>query len=73
MSRRSPTNNGANGSDGYILASACNSAILFSTKVWGVIPTEDIHDTLHLGGESEDKADKEWTFRRVGNLTCWAA
>lgn len=63
----------ANPSDGYILAQACNSAILYSTKVWGVIPPEGIHDTLRLGEEGEEKADKEWTFRRVGNLTYWAA
>nr|ODN90459.1 hypothetical protein L203_01568 [Cryptococcus depauperatus CBS 7841] len=68
-------------SDGYILIQAYNSALLSSSKPWGFITAEDIHHTLpstFAGGSdtptSEDsKKDKEWTFRKVGNLTCFAA
>lgn len=66
----------ADGSDGYILTQAYNSAVLFSPKAWGFIPAEDIHDTLQSVTDqdgAESKAEKEWTFRKVGNLTCWAA
>jgi len=55
--------------DGYILIQAFNSALHVSSKAWGFIPEEDVHNTLNAGGEE----GKEWTFRRVGNLTCWAA
>lgn len=67
--------------DGFILTQAYNTAVSSSAKSWGFIPEEDIHDTARLpeiSGAStpdveEGKRDKEWTFRRVGNLTCWAA
>jgi hypothetical protein len=66
-------------SDGFILTQAFNAAILASPKPWGFIPEDDIHDTVSGVVESgyasltDDKAAKEWTFRRIGNLTCWAA
>ncbi|WVF65347.1 hypothetical protein IAT40_000073 [Kwoniella sp. CBS 6097] len=73
-------------SDGYILIHAYNASLLRSSKPWGFIPDEDVHDTLSSapsaaatesgagsGGDEGGKKDKEWTFRRVGNLTCWGA
>ncbi|ODN76832.1 hypothetical protein L202_05428 [Cryptococcus amylolentus CBS 6039] len=70
-------------SDGYILIEAYNTSLLKSSKPWGFIPEEDVHATLNSGGSDESgtanptnedvKRDKEWTFRRVGNLTCFAA
>ncbi|WWC72891.1 uncharacterized protein I206_106855 [Kwoniella pini CBS 10737] len=74
-------------SDGYILIHAYNSSLLKSTKPWGFIPDEDVHDTLSSsisissdhttptkgGSREEGKQEKEWTFRKVGNLTCFAA
>jgi hypothetical protein len=66
-------------SDGFILTQAFNVATLASPKPWGFIPDDDIHDTVSGVAESgsvtatDDKAAKEWTFRRIGNLTCWAA
>ncbi|WVQ81331.1 hypothetical protein IAT38_003454 [Cryptococcus sp. DSM 104549] len=60
-------------SDGYILIHAYNSALLASSKPWGFIPDEDVHDTLSFAGGEAERKDKEWTFRRVGNLTCWGA
>ncbi|WVQ74480.1 hypothetical protein IAR50_004081 [Cryptococcus sp. DSM 104548] len=70
-------------SDGYILIEAYNTSLLKSSKPWGFIPEEDVHPTLNPGGSDESgtatptndevKKDKEWTFRRVGNLTCFAA
>lgn len=67
---------GADPSDGFILTQAYNSAVLSSPKAWGFIPAEDIHDTLQSNMDQDDaesKAEKEWTFRKVGNLTFWAA
>lgn len=55
--------------DGYILIQAFNSALAFSSKAWGFIPDEDVHRTVTAVGEE----GKEWTFRRIENLTCWAA
>lgn len=55
--------------DGYLLCQAFNNSVASSTRPWGFIPADDIHETL---AEATD-ADREWTFRRVGNLTCWAA
>ncbi|ORY33013.1 hypothetical protein BCR39DRAFT_520717 [Naematelia encephala] len=67
-------------SDGYILSQAFNAALHRSSKAWGFIPDEDIHDTLASAvggsvtpGEDVKTGEKEWTFRRAGNLTCWAA
>ncbi|OCF40418.1 hypothetical protein I317_05785 [Kwoniella heveanensis CBS 569] len=70
-------------SDGYILIHAYNASLLRSSKPWGFIPDEDVHDTLSstLAGAATDapvadeggKKEREWTFRRVGNLTCWGA
>ncbi|WVQ93022.1 hypothetical protein IAU59_000085 [Kwoniella sp. CBS 9459] len=68
-------------SDGYILIHAYNASLLRSSKPWGFIPDEDVHDTLSTStadgnATSTDeggKKDREWTFRRVGNLTCWGA
>ncbi|ORX39246.1 hypothetical protein BD324DRAFT_618983 [Kockovaella imperatae] len=69
-------------SDGYLLAQALNIVLLTSSKPWGFISEEDIHDTLKsdstLSGSTipdvvEDKKEKSWTFMRIGNLTCWAA
>ncbi|OXB36231.1 hypothetical protein LQV05_004557 [Cryptococcus neoformans] len=68
-------------SDGYVLIQAYNAVLLQSSKPWGFIPEEDIHPTLAVTGGNNDltltgeegKKDKEWTFRRVGNLTCFAA
>ncbi|WVQ90157.1 hypothetical protein IAS59_003934 [Cryptococcus gattii] len=68
-------------SDGYVLIQAYNAVLLQSSKPWGFIPEEDIHPTLTATGGNYDltpigeegKKDKEWTFRRVGNLTCFAA
>ena len=63
-------------SDGYLLTQAYNCAVLSSPHPWGFIPVRDIHDTIlpsaHEGEEVREK-EREWTFRRVGNLTCWAA
>lgn len=67
--------------DGYILIRAFNNQLATSTKAWGAIPEEDIHDTLSASAssspekndEARRKAEGEWTFRRIGNLTCWAA
>ncbi|RXK38462.1 hypothetical protein M231_04227 [Tremella mesenterica] len=65
-------------SDGYILVRAFNACLLSSRKTWGFISEEDVHDTITgtAGTTSPDEVDegkKDWTFRRVGNLTCWAA
>ncbi|WWD21204.1 hypothetical protein CI109_105688 [Kwoniella shandongensis] len=71
-------------SDGYIIIQAYNSSLLSSSKPWGLIPEEDIHDTLTsvvsgtasppvAAGEEGSKKEKEWTFRKVGNLTCFGA
>lgn len=56
-------------SDGYLLVQAYNGSLGMSARPWGFIPPEDVHDTL----EAEGEAGREWTFRRAGNLTCWAA
>ncbi|CAK9781856.1 hypothetical protein CC85DRAFT_329884 [Cutaneotrichosporon oleaginosum] len=53
-------------SDGFLLAHAFNAYLLTSTRPWGFVPDEDLHDTL--GAE-----EGEWTFRRAENLTSWAA
>ena len=53
--------------DGYLLVQAYNSSLVASPRPWGFIPPEEVHDTL------ETPDSREWTFRRVGNLTCWAA
>lgn len=55
--------------DGYLLAHAFNSYLLTSARPWGFVPDEDVHETL--GSDSD--SGREWTFRRVENLTCWAA
>lgn len=55
--------------DGYLLCQAFNSSVASSSRPWGFIPADDIHETL---AEAQDTG-REWTFRRVGNLTCWAA
>lgn len=55
--------------DGYLLCQAFNSSVASSSRPWGFIPSDDIHDTLTEAPDS----GREWTFRRVGNLTCWAA
>ncbi|WVR08888.1 hypothetical protein IAU60_005947 [Kwoniella sp. DSM 27419] len=70
-------------SDGYLLIHAYNAALLQSSRPWGLIPDSDVHDTLSscVGGvdttsnETEEgrKRETEWTFRKVGNLTCWGA
>ncbi|KAK4689386.1 hypothetical protein P7C73_g725, partial [Tremellales sp. Uapishka_1] len=53
-------------SDGYLLTQAYNIAIAQSPRSWGFI-NDDVYETL---GETDEK---EWTFRKVANLTCWAA
>ncbi|WVW79571.1 hypothetical protein I302_101540 [Kwoniella bestiolae CBS 10118] len=72
-------------SDGYILIHAYNSSLMRSSKPWGFIPDEDVHDTLTSlstsgqvspsknGISDEGRKEKEWTFRKVGNLTCFGA
>ncbi|KAK8844136.1 hypothetical protein IAR55_006930 [Kwoniella newhampshirensis] len=69
-------------SDGYILIQAYNAALLSSSKPWGFIPEDNVHDTLtsvvddtvlSSAGEEGIRKEKEWTFRRVGNLTCFGA
>ncbi|OCF56091.1 hypothetical protein L486_06032 [Kwoniella mangroviensis CBS 10435] len=74
-------------SDGYILIDAYNSSLMKSSKPWGFIPDGDVHDTLtslSISGQvspskiassssEEGKKEKEWTFRKVGNLTCFGA
>ncbi|WWC98173.1 hypothetical protein V866_005064 [Kwoniella sp. B9012] len=72
-------------SDGYILIDAYNSSLMKSSKPWGFIPDGDVHDTLtslSISGQvspsknassEEGRKEKEWTFRRVGNLTCFGA
>ncbi|WWD06952.1 hypothetical protein V865_005049 [Kwoniella europaea PYCC6329] len=72
-------------SDGYILIDAYNSSLMKSSKPWGFIPDGDVHDTLtslSISGQvspsknassEEGRKEKEWTFRKVGNLTCFGA
>ena len=62
-------------SDGYALIHAFNAVVLSSSKPWGFIPEEDIHDTISHGASlsPDSEGSKEWTFRRIGNLTSWAA
>lgn len=64
-------------SDGFLLIQAYNAVVRASAKSWGFVPEEDIHDTISgVAGKStpsEETGGREWTFRRVGNLTCWAA
>ena len=59
---------------------ALNAALHQSPKSWGYVPSEDIHDTLAMNEEDKDGnggggngGPIDWTFRRVGNLTAWAA
>jgi hypothetical protein len=69
-------------SDGYLLVQAYNALVHTSHRQWGFIQDDDVHDTIRNssitpppdedGTESSAK-EKEWTFRRVGNLTAWAA
>ncbi|KAL7421090.1 hypothetical protein Q5752_003974 [Cryptotrichosporon argae] len=63
-------------SDGYLAVLVHNAALHTSPRPWGFIAPDDMHDTLSaaaaLGGTTGDGA-REWTFRRTGNLTCWAA
>lgn len=62
-----------------MLVQAFNSAVMASTKPWGFVSNEDIHDTLSAAStEASSEADarekaRDWTFMRVGNLTAWAA
>jgi len=62
-------------SDGFALIHAFNAVVQSSSKPWGFIPEEDIHDTISRGAglAPDGEGSKEWTFRRIGNLTCWAA
>ena len=61
-------------SDGYILIQVFNTVVMSSKKPWGFVPDGDVHDTVSLGSDAPvGDASKEWTFRRIGNLTCWAA
>ena len=62
-------------SDGFALIHAFNAVVLSSSKPWGFIPEEDIHDTISHGASlsPDSEGNKEWTFRRIGNLTSWAA
>ena len=70
-------------SDGFLLAHALNAVLLSSSKAWGFIAEDDIHDTISTeAGRSgsttpdpneETKKDRSWTFMRTGNLTSWAA
>jgi hypothetical protein len=67
--------------DGLLLIHAFNLVVLSSPKPWGFVPEEDIHDTLSAthgesatpASQAEERVSKKWTFRRVGNLICWAA
>jgi hypothetical protein len=62
---------------------ALNTALHSSPRSWGFVPDEDIHDTLnaapHIGSGSttpdgiDERSSEGWTFRRIGNLTAWAA
>jgi len=63
---------------------AYNAAVHSSHRPWGFIPEDDVHDTVRNAssaspppgedGEAEASTKlKEWTFRRVANLTAWAA
>lgn len=56
-------------SDGYLLVQAYNESLHASSRPWGFINADEMFDTLSSATES----GKEWTFRRVQNLTCWAA
>ena len=65
--------------DGYLLIRAFNSAVLKSSKPWGIIQEDDIYNTLDTASNgtftpSDDGSTKErdWTFRRSRNLTAWA-
>lgn len=70
-------------SDGYLLVQAFNALVDSSSRPWGFIHDEDVHDTLGAAATAAAAAEmesgdatvivREWTFRRVGNLTCWAA
>ncbi|KAJ9099117.1 hypothetical protein QFC21_003996 [Naganishia friedmannii] len=72
-------------SDGYLLALAFNTVLRCSaTGSWGFIPDEDLYDTLDSGGtttadssyvegETSARRQKDWTFRKAGNLRCWGA
>lgn len=56
-------------SDGYLLVETYNQSVHSSARPWGFIGDEEMFDTLSSATES----GKEWTFRRVQNLTTWAA
>ena len=58
--------------DGYILLVALNAALHVSPKPWGFVSPSDMYDTLSAGN-GEEEGGGDWTFRRVGNLTAWAA
>lgn len=72
-------------SDGYILIQAFNNALGSSSRSWGFVPDDDIHDTLNAvpttrgdgsatsEAVADEKSNEGWTFRRIGNLTAWAA
>lgn len=61
--------------DGFILVVALNTALHRSPQSWGFVPTDDLHDTLtdDDNGKAKGRVEGDWTFRRVGNLTAWAA
>lgn len=73
-------------SDGFILINALNDFVLGSSRPWGTISPNDMYDTLASGISSgpssrsvsplpeEDNGgrEREWAFRKAGNLKAWA-
>jgi hypothetical protein len=68
-------------SSGQLLCLAYNPCVRKSSKPWGYISKDAIHDILALeeaqaAGKDEDKdsekTKKGWTFRRTDNLRLWA-
>ncbi|KAJ9116302.1 hypothetical protein QFC22_004742 [Naganishia vaughanmartiniae] len=71
--------------DGFLLILAFNTVLRRSTTgSWGFVPDEDVYDTLDSGTAAPAdsiiaeegtlaRKQKDWTFRKAGNLRCWGA
>jgi hypothetical protein len=69
-------------SSGQLLCVAYNTCLRKSSKPWGFISAEAIHDIVALeeaqamdqgkSGDEKEQAKRGWTFRRTDNLRLWA-